>query len=84
MRRALPMFGEAYYRGISSNNGVFIFERFNDAGETLTVIANLSGNTYLYAFDGEATLLPAGVRINDSAAADNEKVICLYRKTKQG
>ena len=83
MRRSLPMLGKAYYRGISSENGVLIFERFNEK-EKLTVIANLSGNTYMHVFDGEATLLPAGVRINGSVAVGSEKVVCLYQTLKEG
>ena len=79
LRRSLPMLGQAYYRGVSSENGVYVFERFNDQGESLTVIANLSGNTYLYRYDGEATLLPVGIGISDSVAVDNEKVVCLYQ-----
>lgn len=79
-RKQCKMLADAYYRGISAKNGVYIFERFNDKGEILKVIANLSDHCYLERFQGKMLLCPAMTEITDGIAVAQNTAVALYRK----
>ena len=79
-RKRCKMLADAYYRGISAKDGIYIFERFNDEGETLKVIANLSDHCYLEQFQGTRLLCPAMTQVADGIAVSPKTAIALYMK----
>ena len=76
LRASLPMLKDAYYRGLYAENGVFVFERFNDS-ERLVVTINRSNVPYdcdpgpggralypdEYALEGRQSILPGSAAV---------------------
>ena len=52
MRKKYPMLKDAYYQGVCHDNGVFVFDRFNDH-ERMRAVVNLSDKPYKVVLNEE-------------------------------
>ncbi len=81
LRRSLPMLADAYYRGISCENGVYVFERFNDYGDVLRIVVNMSEQTYFCGKNGKI-LYSLKCEINNNVLCIKENgVACILSET---
>jgi glycosidase len=51
LRTEYPMLKDAYYKGVSHDKGLFVFDRFNDS-ERMRVVVNMSDKPYELSLEG--------------------------------
>ncbi len=61
IRKSKKLFADGYYRVISQNDGIFVYERFNK-NKSVIIIVNASDNEYTLSFDKSKLGLISRVR----------------------
>lgn len=79
LRKKYPMLRDAYYQGVYHDNGVFVFDRFNDH-ERMRVVMNLSDKPYKVVLDHdeEAVFAENGQSISEDTLVQPGKYTLLY------